>query len=94
MAQQYVISTYAGGGPPIATPIQGTNAAIAAPISVATDEKGNVYFASPEVNAVFKLDPSGVLTRVAGNSKRGYSGAEEYLRYCNTPAAYPDKSRV
>ena len=73
-AQQYVISTYAGGAPPVATPVLATSVSIGAPISVATDEKGNVYFASPDLNAVFKLDPSGVLTRVAGNLKRGYSG--------------------
>src|SRR5689334_23350947 len=73
-AQQYVISTYAGGAPPVAAPVQGTSVSVGAPISVAADETGNVYFASPDLNAVFKLDPSGVVTRVAGNSKPGYSG--------------------
>ena len=73
-AQQYAISTYAGGAPPLAAPIQGTSVSIGAPISVAADERGNEYFASPDLNAVFKLDASGVLTRIAGNSKRGYSG--------------------
>jgi hypothetical protein len=33
---------------------------------------GNVYFASDD--CVFKLDTDGVLTRVAGNSRSGYSG--------------------
>src|SRR5215471_9746282 len=73
-AQQYVISTYAGGAPPVAVPVQATSVSIGSPISVATDDNGNVYFASPDFNAVFKLDPGGMLTRVAGNSKRGYSG--------------------
>src|SRR5204862_8170411 len=73
-AQQYAISTYAGGAPPLAAPVQGTSVSIGAPISVAADEKDNIYFASPDLNAVFKLDPSGLLTRVAGSSKRGYSG--------------------
>ena len=73
-AQQYVISTYAGGAPPVAAPVQGTSVSVGAPISVATDEKGKVYFASPDLNAVFNLDPSGILTRIAGTSKRGYSG--------------------
>jgi trimeric autotransporter adhesin len=73
-AQQYVISTYAGGAPPLAAPLQGTSVSIGAPISVATDEKGNVYFASPDLNAVFKLDPGGLLTGVAGSSKLGYAG--------------------
>jgi len=73
-AQQYVISTYAGGAPPVAAPVQATSVSIGSPISVAADDNGNVYFASPDLNAVFKLDPGGMLTRVAGNSKRGYSG--------------------
>jgi len=72
--QQYGISTYAGGAPPLAAPVQGTSVSIGAPISVAADQKGNVYFASPDLNAVFRLDPSGLLTRIAGSSKRGYSG--------------------
>ena len=73
-AQQYLISTYAGGAPPLSAPVQGTSVSIGAPISVATDEKGNVYFASPDLNVVFKLDPSGLLTRIAGSSRLGYSG--------------------
>ncbi|MBZ5617725.1 MAG: hypothetical protein LAQ69_03160 [Acidobacteriia bacterium] len=73
-AQQYVISSYAGGAPALAAAVPGTSVSIGAPISVATDEKGNVYFASPDLNSVFKLDPSGVLTLFAGSSKPGYSG--------------------
>jgi hypothetical protein len=74
-AQQYVISSYAGGAPALAAAVQGTSVSIGAPISVATDEKGDPYFASPDLNSVFKLDPSGVLTLFAGSSKPGYSGA-------------------
>jgi uncharacterized protein (TIGR03437 family) len=72
-AQQYVISTYAGGAPP-AIPSPAVAGSIGAPISVTADTRGNVYFASPDLNVVFKLDPSGVLTRVAGNGRAGYSG--------------------
>ena len=79
-AQQYVISTYAGGAPPFATPVDATGVSIGAPISVAPDEKGNVYFASPDLNVVFKLDPSGVLTRVAGSSSRAIREMEVPLR--------------
>ena len=39
---------------------------------MAIDVNGNVYFAS--LNCVFKLDGSGTLTRIAGNSRAGYSG--------------------
>jgi sugar lactone lactonase YvrE len=71
-AQQYGISTYAGG------------AAVSpsAAISMAADPSGNLYFAdgygysnSPaRSNSVFKIDPSGVITRFAGNSRTGFSG--------------------
>jgi hypothetical protein len=71
-AQQYVISTYAGGAPQ-ATPVPGMAVSIGWPKGdVATDAAGNVYFASD--NCVFKLDTNGFLTRVAGNSRVGFSG--------------------
>src|SRR5437899_344663 len=69
-AQQYVISTIAGGAPP-PTPTAALTASIN-PGSVATDNAGNVYF--PSSYCVFKLDQSGVLTRIAGNGRTGYSG--------------------
>ena len=40
--------------------------------AVTTDPAGNVYFISS--NSVFKLDPKGALTRVAGKLEPGYSG--------------------
>jgi uncharacterized protein (TIGR03437 family) len=70
-AQQYVISTIAGGGPP-STPAAGPTVSIGPPSGVATDSAGNAYFLS--LNCLFKLDPNGGLTRVAGNSRPGYSG--------------------
>jgi uncharacterized protein (TIGR03437 family) len=63
-AQQYVISTVAGGGPILRTPTAALNVPIS-PGGVAVDARGNVYFASSRF--VFKLDPSGLLTRIAGN---------------------------
>ena len=71
VAQQYVISTIAGGAPP-ATPVAAVNTSIGQPYGVATDSSGSVYFIS--LNCVFKVDSNGVLTRVAGNSRPGYSG--------------------
>jgi sugar lactone lactonase YvrE len=70
--QQYVISTYAGGAP--ASP---TGA-----IALAADASGNVYFvdgygyerAPARSNSVFKIDPSGSITRIAGNSRTAFSG--------------------
>jgi uncharacterized protein (TIGR03437 family) len=70
-AQQYVISTYAGGAPP-PTPALGVSVPFGARFGVAADAAGNVYF--PSLNCVFKVDQNGVLTRVAGNSRAGYSG--------------------
>ncbi len=68
-AQQYVISTLAGGAPP-ATPAQ-ANISIGQPRRVFVDGTGNVYFSS--LNSVFKLSGS-TLTLVAGNSRAGFSG--------------------
>src|SRR5438552_10404733 len=71
-AQQYVISTIAGG-PPAPTPIAAVDASIGHTYAVATDAAGNVYFISD--NCVFKLEQqNGVLTPVAGNSRVGYAG--------------------
>lgn len=64
-AQEYIISTVAGGVPQPAS----------AAVSMAVDEAGNIYFASGDRgNSVFKLEPIGALTRVAGNSRTDYSG--------------------
>ncbi len=73
VAQQYVISTYAGGAPP-PTPARGLGVPIGQVEGVATDPAGNVYFVSSTLQTVFKLDPKGVLTRVAGTSRSGFSG--------------------
>ena len=69
--QQYIVSTIAGGAPP-PTPSAAKSISIAPPSGLVSDAGGNIYFASN--HAVFKLDPSGVVTRVAGTSRPGYSG--------------------
>ena len=70
-AQQYVISTIAGGAPPT-TPNKALAASIGDPTRVATDAAGNVYFGS--LHSVFKVDAAGTLTRFAGNGRAGNSG--------------------
>jgi uncharacterized protein (TIGR03437 family) len=70
----YLISTIAGGNIMPVTPILGTSASVAPTRGVAVDSAGNAYFASGFLHAVFKLDPSGVLTRVTGAGTPGYSG--------------------
>jgi hypothetical protein len=71
-AQQYSISTYAGGAPPSPSAV----------LSMAADASGNLYFVDgygytggpARSNSVFKIDPSGSITRFAGNSRTGFSG--------------------
>jgi uncharacterized protein (TIGR03437 family) len=70
-AQQYVISTIAGGVPP-PTPAMAPTASIGDPTRLATDAAGNVYFGS--LHSVFKVDAGGTLTRVAGTARPGNSG--------------------
>jgi len=70
----YLISTIAGGNIMPATPILGTSASVTPTRGVAVDSAGNAYFANGFLHAVFKLDPSGLLTRVAGTGTAGYSG--------------------
>jgi uncharacterized protein (TIGR03437 family) len=70
-AQEYVVSTFAGGAPP-STPAAAKNISIGVPQRVKLDSSGNLYFTS--LNSVFRIDVNGILTRIAGNSRPGYSG--------------------
>jgi sugar lactone lactonase YvrE len=70
--QAYTISTFAGGGLPIN--IAGTSASLgrASPF-LAADPAGNVFFVYQ--NTILRLDAvTGILTLVAGNGARGFSG--------------------
>jgi uncharacterized protein (TIGR03437 family) len=71
IAQQYTISTVAGGALP-ATPVTAVNTSTGQPQNAAADSAGNIYFSSG--NSVFKLSTNGSLTPFAGNSRVGYSG--------------------
>ena len=70
-AQEYVISTVVGGAP-LPTPVLGAEASISPPSGIAVDSNGNIFFTSR--HSVFQLDRSGILTRLAGTSRPGYSG--------------------
>jgi hypothetical protein len=61
----YLISTLTGGkGPAVA--IAGASAVFGAVIGVAADSAGNTFMAVPQLNAVYRLDGTGALTRVVG----------------------------
>jgi uncharacterized protein (TIGR03437 family) len=70
-AQQYTITTVAGGAPP-ATPATAASTPIGMPHRVAVDSAGNVVFSAS--NSVFRLSSNGTLTLVAGNGRAGYGG--------------------
>ena len=72
LAQQYVISTVAGG-PVIPTPIAAMSASIGEPSWVAVGPAGDVYFTDGGAT-VYKIDARGALTRVAGNGRPGDGG--------------------
>ncbi len=71
--QQYLISTIAGGAP-TPTPTQGLSLSVGTVYGIAAGLSGEVYFANSDQNSVFRLDPTGIVTRVAGSSRVGYSG--------------------
>ncbi len=69
----YTISTFAGGGLPVN--IKGTSATLGIPSAVAVDAGGNVFFSNRNPDVVLRLDATTrVLTLVAGNGTRGFSG--------------------
>jgi len=85
VAQQYVISTVAGGAPP-PTPNAAVSASLVGPYGVAADGSGNIYFSSN--HSVFRIDTSGIMTRIAGTGHPGYSGdgGSALAAQLNTPA--------
>jgi len=59
---------YSGDGGPA------TAASLASPTCVEVDPAGNLYIADTENNRIRKVDPSGMITTVAGNGSKGYFG--------------------
>jgi sugar lactone lactonase YvrE len=71
-AQQYTISTIAGGGGPLPLSNTAAKASIGNVYATAADRAGDIYFSI--YGAVMKVSPNGVLTAVAGNGMQGYTG--------------------
>ncbi|HEY5913521.1 MAG TPA: hypothetical protein VJA21_23280 [Verrucomicrobiae bacterium] len=71
-----IIATVAGTGFG-SVPVSGqpaTNAPLDFPDDVALDAGGNLLIADGNINRVFRVDTNGILTTIAGNAGRGYSG--------------------
>lgn len=69
-AQQYTISTVAGGAPP-ATPAPAASTSIGVPHRIMV-AGSYTYFSAG--NSVFRMDSSGNMVLIAGNSRAGFSG--------------------
>lgn len=61
-------SGYSGDGGPA------TSAQLNQPSGIATHTSGNIYIADLSNSAIRKIDPSGIITTIAGNGTPGYSG--------------------
>src|SRR5215471_16007456 len=61
---QLIVSTVAGGQP---DRIPATQATLERPNYIARDSAGNLYIADSLQHKVFKVDPQGRLTHIAGN---------------------------
>jgi trimeric autotransporter adhesin len=71
-----VITTIAGTGRPGVSGDGGlaTSAQLNAPNGVFVDTAGNVYFTQSRNSVVRRIDPTGVITTIAGTGQAGYSG--------------------
>ena len=67
-AQNYTISTFAGGGTKTNEGISALSALVNQPYDVAFDAAGNVYIAQAGDGTVPKVTPGGVTTTVAGGN--------------------------
>ncbi len=71
-----IISTIAGNGRSGYSGDGGSavSAKLNTPLGVAVDAAGNIYIADVGNNRIRKVDTSGIISTVAGNGTRGYSG--------------------
>lgn len=71
-----IITTVAGNGTPGYAGDGGlaTLAELHGPAGVAVDALGNLYISDTQNNVIRKVDSTGIITTIAGNSSPGYSG--------------------
>jgi sugar lactone lactonase YvrE len=69
-SQQGIITTFAGGGPNSPSALS----AYIFPQGVAADSAGNIFIAGMGMDQVFRVDPTGNFTVVAGTGTAGFSG--------------------
>jgi pimeloyl-ACP methyl ester carboxylesterase len=71
-----IITTVAGNGTPGYSGDNGiaTSAELNWPYGVAVDASGNIYIADDQNHLIRKVSPGGIITTVAGDGTRGYSG--------------------
>ena len=74
--QAQIIHTYAGNGMKGYTGNGGpaTAATLDSPTSITGDVSGNIYFADQQNNCIRKVNASGIISTIAGNSIYGYGG--------------------
>ena len=68
-----IITTVAGGGSGYTDGVPATSVRVQ-PTDVALDRAGNLYIAEASAHRITKVDPSGLITRVAGTGVGGFSG--------------------
>src|SRR5947207_16023984 len=71
LAQRYTVSTLASGHPP-ADGIAAVNAYVGIVSGVASD--GQNVFLTTTTSCVFRVNPAGIITRLAGNWRAGFRG--------------------
>ncbi|GAA4453549.1 hypothetical protein GCM10023189_18770 [Nibrella saemangeumensis] len=71
-----IISTVAGGGTTLADGIEATTAKLQSPSGIALDATGNLFIADQVNNRIRKVNPSGIISTVAGSAPftPGFSG--------------------
>jgi uncharacterized protein (TIGR03437 family) len=70
--QSYIVTSVAGGAIP--DNVQATSADLVRADGVAVDPSGNVFVLSQYVPVIWRVNPSGLLERVAGTGLFGYNG--------------------